>query len=290
MHLIILFMDELNSYIDYVVNEKAALFIGAGLSRICGCKGWDDICTNLYKACEDKLKVSESEFRLAKPDEKMTFVKKILDSDDGRPVYQHILRNGLNPDPELLVKKYIPLIKSIRTIHPHPKIVTTNPDTCLKLSGQYNDYFVFHKLCDLTSHNFDVQKAIFHIHGSREETDAEVWSIPQYQERYSDAKFCEFIKHIFTNYSVLFLGYGLREAPILRIISTVVSKCPQHYALLPSDSEVLPQKSIFQEIYKISLIDYGNKSTLRNRLQEWISLNFDTVLSGDETNADRSRI
>ncbi|MCX7727460.1 MAG: hypothetical protein N2053_11510 [Chitinispirillaceae bacterium] len=37
--------------IEAVDNDKLAVFIGAGVSRLIGCKGWDQLAQNLVEKC-----------------------------------------------------------------------------------------------------------------------------------------------------------------------------------------------------------------------------------------------
>ncbi|CAB5496323.1 hypothetical protein THERMOT_495, partial [Bathymodiolus thermophilus thioautotrophic gill symbiont] len=45
----------LPSEIKQAINdEKLAIFIGAGVSRLIGCDGWDTLATNLVKKCAEE--------------------------------------------------------------------------------------------------------------------------------------------------------------------------------------------------------------------------------------------
>jgi hypothetical protein len=97
-----------------VNNSNLAVFIGAGVSRLIGCKGWDELAKTLVERCFTEFKpdntrlvsYKEKEFLLLEnnPKKVITICQDILETNQKENVYIDELQNALmfkNPPSEL---------------------------------------------------------------------------------------------------------------------------------------------------------------------------------------------
>ena len=66
------------------LQEKLAIFIGAGASRVVGCKGWSDLSHELIHICREKKLINNYEEetinKLSDNKRKITIAKKLLEN------------------------------------------------------------------------------------------------------------------------------------------------------------------------------------------------------------------
>lgn len=226
--------------IDAINNEKLVVFIGAGVSRLVGCQSWWDLAKNLINKCsniKDKkgnsvINYRERELLLQTNDSKklITIAKTILEDD----IFYQEMKKALEPQEELLEKEdnVYDLIKSLKGI-----CITTNADKIL------HRYYIEDKI-KYDDLDFDIDnianKNLYQIHGRIDRKNSLVFTVDQYLERYSttrkeNEKFISFLTEIFSNYVVLFIGYGVSEFELLDyiIVKTNTANRPRHFLLNP---------------------------------------------------------
>ena len=201
------------------VNENnLAVFIGAGVSRIVGCKGWNELAKRLVKLCFNLKKQDDStciNFKeknrlLEERDHKktITICYEILEINGYGKAFYKELEKSLRPNDRLLNEKNI--YKEI--IGLHGLFITTNADRL------FDSYFledrIIYNETDINPENIDRNK-LYHIHGSTLGISSLVFTVPQYIKRYNNPNFKQFLEEIFKQYTVLFLGYGLAEFELL---------------------------------------------------------------------------
>ncbi|OGU55970.1 MAG: hypothetical protein A2X64_08850 [Ignavibacteria bacterium GWF2_33_9] len=228
--------------IEAVNNNKLVIFIGAGVSRIIGCMGWSQLATNLIKLCFDTQNKDKTgtciNFKEKESLEQINDHKKVI------TICYHILCNN-----ELEKEFYNKFNKSLESV---PKKVdqyniykeifglrginiTTNADIHF-----HNQFFsaniVFNEPEFLTT---SIERTkLYKIHGTQENRESLVFTVPQYIRRYNDDGFKLFLKKIFDNYTVLFLGYGMSEFELLDFLITKYDSSNEqrevkHYTLWP---------------------------------------------------------
>ncbi len=280
-------MDKLASYIGFIEQKKAAIFIGAGISRIAGCFSLQDICRELAK-----IKSVQELIKSQNPDtvprkELIAFCKSICNkSDADRRDLDGIMRRGLTLEPDKFYREYLPFIKKLRQLTPFPSIMTTNVDDCLAKTRQFDLTKIYHKKPDMRMDLFR-NFGIFHIHGYIEEAGGQVWDLFDYPKRYSLQEFKEFIINIFREYSVLFLGYAFGDDDELRQLIAEAKKGnpkPQnHFALLPTDeTHSFINEAIYDELFNIQIVRYGTKDDFVKLFSEWIDSNFNPTVMGKD--------
>ncbi len=280
-------MDRLSPFIGFLEQKKAAIFFGAGISKIAGCSGLRDICRKLseIKSVQELIKSQNPEAVPRK--ELIAFCKSICNrSEDDRRVFDGIMRQGLTFEPDKFYRVYLPFIKKLKQVIPFPSIMTTNVDDCLAKTGQFDLTKIYYKKSDM---RFDLFQSIgiFHIHGYIEDSGGQLWDLFDYPERYGITDFKEFIINTFKEYSVLFLGYAFSDDDELKQLMGMAKKensqPKKHFALLPTDephSHI--HEAMYEELFNIQIIRYGSKTDFVKLFAEWIDSNFNPATIGKD--------
>jgi len=202
--------------VDAVNRNTLAVFIGAGVSRVLGCPGWDSLSENLIKRCTMTEK-SDGSPCLGEQDadvlrdydnkKKITICKEILDKSGRKEDFFDEIERSLEADSEKLKTRNIyDELWGFRAL-----FITTNMDehfdakfTPPKIAYQREDFV---KELD--------RNKLYHIHGKISDPASVVLTIPQYLTRYNAREFQDFLTSIFAKYTVLFIGYGLEEFELL---------------------------------------------------------------------------
>jgi len=275
--------DEVPSGILNAIDQKKlAIFVGAGVSRVIGCKGWAEIAERLIETCHnleigDKRAVNYLEKSLLEDNKNskkvVSICREILKTHGQESQYYSCLEEALNPKQELIDKfdVYGELSKISALF------ITTNIDSCLddklpKKNVKFN-------LKDFKKESISVDN-LYHIHGSLSNKKSLVLTTREYLERYNIPEFKEFLKKVFNEFTILFIGYGMEEFELLDFL---VMKCSEtdevkHYFLRPSlnEEEGLLE---FEKKYYLDLktevipfsINENGYSQLFNVLKSWRS-------------------
>ena len=261
--------------LDAAKQGELAIFVGAGVSRIYGCDSWIELAERLSKACYDKEKITfrEQEHLLSecKTNSKkiITICKNILKKenyeDHEYEDYVEILKQGLKIKKELddneNFYKYMHRLSAIGA----SLYVTTNLDNLLSnyLERRFSNIFDKSKIkCHENDFNEKPNtECLYHIHGYIDEPDSLVLTVSEYSNRYKNSNYIEFLKKIFMGeYTVLFLGYGLRELELLEYIVTKGDKkIKNKYLLLPfrdGDESRLDIEEKYFEDLSIKLVPF----------------------------------
>jgi len=248
--------------IEALSNNRLVIFIGAGASRIIGCSGWKELAEKLVDtAYEQKLINYHEKSKIIEkygPRETITILKKILSEE----IYEETLIQSLKGDDEKKKKNpiYEKLFK-LRGIY-----LTTNIDT------HFDQYFEKPKIFFHSNQlNQDEIKpfSLFHLHGTVDDFSTVIFSIQEYINHYNEENIKEFLKYIFTKFTVLFIGYSLSEKEILDYVllkgnsiheSPKEQKGVSHFILLPflkAERNLLRfEKEYFSEL-NVSVVPYA---------------------------------
>lgn len=222
------------------VNENnLAVFIGAGVSRIVGCMGWDALAKNLVNICFTLKKKDGSTCINYKEKNRLldelyhkktiTICYNILKLNDHEEAFYQELEKALAPDKKLLKEKNIyKEIYGLRGL-----FITTNADQLF--DENFRDDKIIYREPDINPENIDRNK-LYHIHGSILDRSSLVFTVPQYINRYKVEDFKQFLKEVFKEYTVLFLGYGMAEFELLDFLITKYDskgkkESPRHFIL-----------------------------------------------------------
>ncbi len=263
--------------IDAVNNKELVVFIGAGVSRIIGCMGWAQLAKNLIELCyrtkkkgktETLINYKERETLLQENDHKkiITITHGILSKNDSEDKFYEEFDKSLKSKEEL--KNDFDIYREIfglRGIN-----ITTNADK------HYDLQFIapnrIFNVDDFSS-ELDITK-LYQIHGSQDNRESLVFTVPQYIQRYNKPKFKNFLETVFSKYTVLFLGYGMSEFEILDFLITKYGKPKgakelKHYILLPfysAEENILQFEQEYYGDMGIQVIGYEKDENGYNQL------------------------
>jgi hypothetical protein len=265
--------------IQEAVNSKTlAIFVGAGVSRIMGCKGWDQLAKDLVERCASVKQKDGSpklDYRA------MEILSQYTDSKKAITICHEIMKeNGCENDFfDVLEKSFTPNEKhaQYRDIYKHiyglrGLYITTNADQ--HFDKEFNEERIVFKKEDFHPSNIDPTK-LYHIHGSIQDKDSLIFTIPGYIQRYRDPEFRAFLQQIFDKYTVLFAGYGMGEFELLDFIITKYGSNGEnelkHFILLPfykGEERRLEFETYFHRKMGVTVIPYEKDSNGYNQLHE----------------------
>ncbi len=218
-----------NAIKEAINSSKLAVFIGAGLSRHYGCDSWNDLAIRLVSICEEKNIITkyEKELLLKDKDYKklITITHSLLTKHKSEKEFYHQMRLALNHFKAKKSKK--PKIYT-NLLDMGAVTITTNADIWI------NKYFIKSniKYKDF-SKDTDIHKSyLYKIHGCISDKSSLIFEVDKYLDIYNcESEFTGFLKEIFNNYTVLFVGYGLSEFEIIDYIFKSKMTTKTHYFL-----------------------------------------------------------
>ena len=248
-----------------IENNKLIIFIGAGVSRLLGCKGWDELAKNLIKGCCPKyIDFKEKETIELERDHKkiITMCYHLLKNNGEEEIFFKIFDEALEKRNSSEASKIYEVLARLNAV-----FITTNADS------HFDEFFLNERVyCEenaFKESNLETRK-LFHIHGSQKQRETLVFTVDKYLQRYKDQDFQEFLENIFEsgNWTVLFMGYGLSEFEILDYIigkglpegeKGSAERTYRHFALLPYYNEEVRLKGMHQLYYdslRIKILAY----------------------------------
>jgi len=266
--------------IEAVNNDKLVVFIGAGVSRIIGCMGWNQLAANLINICfttQNKEKTGtcisfkEKESLEKENDHKkvITICHYILCEKNGfEKVFFYEFNKSLESNDEK--EKKINIYKEIfglRGIN-----ITTNADK--HYHKHFLDTNLIFKVNEFSTSSIDRTK-LYKIHGTQEYRESLVFTVPGY----NDDQFRSFLTSIFSGeYTVLILGYGMSEFELVDFLIGKVGyknvagkKEIRHYTLLPffsGEENILSFEQSYYNAMGIEVIGYEKDQKGYNQLYD----------------------
>lgn len=225
-------LPELPDEIRAAVNDRnLAVFIGAGVSRLLDCQGWDELAKNLVNRCHSKDIITFKE---------KNTLSQILDHKKTITICYHLFNNKSLAD-----IFYEEMNKALKVGDPieNPNIyddiykleglfITTNADT--HFDRLFNPSNILYQTSDFRADRLD-NTNLYHIHGSIKDRNSLIFTVSEYMRRYNNQDFRRFLGRIFQEHTVLFLGYGIAEFEVLDFILQENHKkttlTPRHFGL-----------------------------------------------------------
>jgi len=226
--------------VEAVNNETLAVLIGAGVSRLIGCMGWDQLARNLVERCFSakkkdgsriiNFKERETLIQNKDPKKTITICYYLLKNNGFENIFYEELVSSLKADEELLMSQNIyDELYRLRGL-----FITTNVDE--HFDSKFEPTQIVYREEDFNPSNIDRSK-LYHIHGSIKDKNSLIFTVPQYIKRYNNQTFRIFLEKIFGEYTVLFVGYGMAEFELLDFLITKFDpkkgKELKHFILLP---------------------------------------------------------
>ena len=247
--------------------RKLVFFIGAGVSRIMGVKGWGDFSAELIRKAYPNYQDYSVLLRdIPDSKERITIAYKKFEQDNKLDEFYRCFGDGLTPskeivDPEKNIYKILNRFEAF--------FLTTNADN---LFEEVLGSALCHENFDIGLIKSEDQRRLnhlFYLHGHyTKDIDVRknnlVFTAPQYVKRYNDEKFIDFLKAIFHgDNTIVFVGYGLAEFELIDYIITKTGGISQHdrniYVLqgfCETDDIVFQAKKAYFDALHIELIPY----------------------------------
>jgi len=256
-------------------------FIGAGVSQLGGCPGWDEFANATLRFFVQKGKLSHAQLdQLASLSARVKLAVALgLEQEHGLPVkFDELLRPPDDQRKELGDRVYASLAKLASTF------VTTNYDEWLdKMPSELSIApgsaaspasdppnslrNVVYRPEDFDDEKLKTPNMVLHIHGSVRDRKSMVLTTADYLERYRSHRldgsvgqenpFLTFLEILFKLKNILFVGYSLGE---LEVLEYVVQKArqdrprnneePRHYILQGFFSHQLELKKSLERYYR----------------------------------------
>lgn len=211
---------------DAVNSGTLAVFIGAGVSRLVGCQGWDTLARNLVNRCHSEgiINFRENESLSQIPDhkKKITICYHLFNNNHLADVFYEEMNRALREGTDIETPNIYDDIYRLRGL-----FITTNADT--HFDRLFNPPNILYGASDFREDRLDSTN-LYHIHGSVRDRTSLIFTVSTYMQRYTNPKFKRFLGRIFREYTVLFLGYGVAEFEILDFI---LQDNPRNPALAP---------------------------------------------------------
>ena len=259
----------LKPIIEAINKGQLILFVGSGVSKLCGLPLWKELAKSLLMHCAEDPKCSTFSYRDF--DEILNYI------DDERElisIAKNILNKAYKDDEtfyNLLCKQLTPKDENHKDnlkmqsllFSFADTIITTNADQIL--DNQLNSENVIYNVADFEKYKIEGVHKVIHIHGSINDCNSLVFTTAEYLLRYADNKFRKSITNIFSStspYVVLFVGYGFREMQLLDFLVNVESKEIREKKTFYLNGYFSNQENIFDvesEYYKtygVTLVSY----------------------------------
>ena len=202
------------------------IFVGAGVSQLMGCPLWPELADAALVDLAKKGFISFGDIRQftsLDARKRLTIASQIAESAGGRLEIEKLLQpkkgneskvydylNGIgcayvttNTDPFLDIPRPKAKAATGNAATDPPEIQPTKP---ICWPSQFKANLLRER------------GAVIHLHGSGAEPKSMIYTEAQYLEHYVDSRVTGFLKDMFENHTVLFVGYGLGETEILEHI------------------------------------------------------------------------
>jgi len=251
---------DLPDEIKNAVNQgKLAVFIGAGVSRLVGCKGWSELACRLIDAAYDEGLIKYKEKTTLEKDNApkkiISICKYIFEKNRNGGVFYNTIEKSLQPSKKNEQKSIYRLLYNLRAVY-----VTTNVDR--SFDELYFDERIVYKSLDLQTYKIDHTR-LYHLHGTLDDPTSMILTTRSYLEHYKDRDVANFLNKLFSEYVVLFVGYGMEEFEVLDFLITKESNPPieiKHFILLPmylGEENILEFEKSYYSDLGISVLPYA---------------------------------
>jgi len=242
--------------------DGACIFYGAGVSRLAGYKLWKELAREIVQ----RFWMRQKKERLFDPELLTYSLKEYLQkgADEIEIInYMHSINDQVFVE-EVRRIFHDDRQRSTDTVYYYLSklnngnnvFVTTNIDV-----GFQNYLGLSDEVVSIVPDFSNPPKLITYLHGNIENEKSWILTGRHYHDNYyrEDATCMEFIKYIFANYTVIFIGYGLRDKEILDGIRQIDQK-RRHYWLESSyrskESYLKVRSTSLREDYNIQLVPY----------------------------------
>lgn len=280
---------------DAAKHGELVVFVGAGVSVLCGSPTWEGFANAVIDVVEKSIKLSFLEVEqlraIQDPRRRLSIVMDLAEGAEVDIGYEKILHPGRGKDDGLETYRLLSAL--------NPVFITTNydkwfdnappPPLSSGIGAPSEPVAPRQRRLVLGPDQFSTdllfdRGAVFHLHGRCTEPRSMIISLRQYISHYGDSRVIAFLQEVFSKWTVLFVGYGLAELEILEYIiragasSKVSPPRPSHYILYPYRSSEAVQtrfiENYFEKQCNVGVVKYAIDDNgwgeLRNVLGEWL--------------------
>jgi hypothetical protein len=245
---------------DAVNSGTLAVFIGAGVSRLVGCDGWDTLANNLVSRCHSEGIINYRENKTLSQirDHKKTITISyhLFNNNHLTDVFYEEMSKALREETTVKIPNIYDDIYRLRGL-----FITTNVDT--HFDRLFNPSNILYRASDFREGRLDSTN-LYHIHGSVRDRNSLIFTVSEYMRRYTqDPEFSRFLGRIFRENTVLFLGYGVAEFEILDFILRNNPRNPslaqRHFMLSPffsGEDNILSYEQTYYNDLGINILGY----------------------------------
>ena len=273
------------------LQEKLAIFIGAGVSRLAGCESWEVLAASLLSICRERKIINNYEEETIKNfsdnKRKITIAKELLFNNGLEKEFYRCFKKSLKFNQNIS----FPFFTNISKLG--DIFITTNADKCFEsIIPEKNTKK------DWSYESIKPEKKhLYHIHGHQSNYKSLVFTASEYHKRYTDDSFINFLKDVFKKYTVLFIGYGLAEFELLDYImknSPLRDKeIPDHYILQAYNSferKISECDALYYKELNVNLIPFSKDENGYKQLIDIINDWSDKISDKNDINANKLQV
>lgn len=228
-------------------NENVGVLVGAGVSKLLNMPLWKELSDRAIEYLFESNRINFSEWQkiqteMIDPKQKLTIFHNLIshNEDEVKKFYDDKFgkTGAVEENPyDLLVKiDWIKLTSNIdmeffKALERSYKTIAMEPSGLTEANTIHEG-----KIAKLESKNFHFNTidydTVYHIHGTLDAINDAILTTKNYLDNYhkADTNLNIFLKSIFKEYTIIFIGYGLEEFSILEHI---IKNSRQHFVLLP---------------------------------------------------------
>ena len=280
---------------DAAKHGELVVFVGAGVSVLCGSPTWEGFANAVIDAVEKPAKLSFLEVEqlraIQDPRRRLSIAMDLAEGAELDLGYEKILHPGRGKVDGLETYRLLSALNPVFITTNYDKWFDNAPPSPLSSGvgapsepAAPRPRKVVVGIDQLSTDLLFDRGAVFHLHGRCTAPRSMVISLRQYISHYSDHRVITFLQEVFSKWTVLFVGYGLAELEILEYViragasSRVSPTRPSHYILYPYRSSEAAQtrfiESYFEKQCNVGVIKYAIDDNgwgeLRNVLGEWL--------------------
>jgi NAD-dependent SIR2 family protein deacetylase len=288
-----LVQDDLELPVDlknlFLKNEKICVFVGAGISKLLGLPLWRKLADSAIEYLHRTNKINYFEYQriindVIDPKQKLTIFHNLLpkNTKEAKEFYDSAFKTNYdigNPYDLLVEFDWVKVTTNID--NEFYNALNKKLEQFLKVKSKFSHKLkIMPKPAKKEFNNFDVNKlnneTIYHIHGSIDNLEQTILTTKDYIEEYygDSGRLKTFLRDLFNEYAVIFIGYGLEEFPILE---HVIKNSKNHYAVMGTYQNEMNLFRLNSEYFKTLNItpipfylDFNGYDRLMNMLDLWI--------------------
>lgn len=257
----------------FLTGEKVAVFTGAGVSNLLGISRWSELAKSAIDFLHSELSFSDQECEFLKreflsPKDILSVFHKFVSKESGKfkEFYRkELVRNTSNFDMSNNPYYHLSRLNCV-------KITSNIEDEFGKALQRYKTYPISTEtgqqsdtisaaplnpeICRVCirekdwMEEFDLNTdAIYHLHGVLDRPESLIMTSEDYVNAYyTQGSVFNFLKKLFAEYTVIFIGYGLHEYDVLERVMSKTNK--MHYALIPINSTHMSEFEFYRKYFE----------------------------------------